>query len=172
MVIFGVDPGTARMGWAVLETKKNKIIARKYGMITTNKDTAPENRLADIHANLKQLIKIHQPDIVSVEEIFFATNAKTAISVGQARGVILLTAAQLKVPVVSYSPLAVKRIVCGVGNADKKLVQKTITKILKLSEVPKPDDCADALAIATAHIYTLNGKNKIVMKPRKRTKKS
>ncbi len=172
MVIFGVDPGTARMGWAVIESEKGKLLARTYGCLTTPKESPPEKRLASLHKELRSLIKTHKPNFVSVEDLFFATNAKTAISVGQARGIILLAAAQLNIRVASYSPLAIKRMICGIGNADKKLVQKAITKLFHLREVPKPDDCADALAVAVAHVYALNGEHQQTKPVKKKAKKS
>ena len=113
-----------------------------------------------IYKKLLPLIGKHRPDCLSLEELFFATNAKTVMAVGQARGVVLLAAAHHKVPVASYSPPSVKLTICGNGRADKKEVQKMVTKLLRLKEIPKPDDTADALAIALTHVYRLNGVKK------------
>ncbi|MFZ5845657.1 MAG: crossover junction endodeoxyribonuclease RuvC [Patescibacteria group bacterium] len=160
MRIFGVDPGTARVGWAVIETVNKKTIAKIYGCIETEKTDSPQQRLLIIYKELLQLLGRHKPKYLSLEELFFATNAKTVMAVGQARGVVLLAAAHHKVPVISYSPPAVKLAICGSGRADKKEVQKRVTELLKLKNIPKPDDTADALAIALTHAYRINGHSK------------
>ena len=154
MRIVGVDPGYQRVGWAVIDTgvKPNQALA--YGCLETEKHVSAEIRLLTIHQELNRLVKKFQPDAMAVEELYFATNAKTAIGVGQARGVILLTAAENKVPVISYTPLAVKQTICGSGTADKLQIQKMIILLLNLKEVPRPDDAADALAIALTHAYS------------------
>lgn len=157
MTIFGVDPGTARVGWAVVDAVGKKTTAKFYGCIETEKTDSPQKRLLIIYNELLGLLKRHKPTYLSLEELFFATNAKTVMSVGQARGVVLLAAAYHKIPVISYSPPSVKLTICGNGRADKKEVQKMVTKLLKLPEIPKPDDTADALAIALTHAYRING---------------
>lgn len=157
MKILGIDPGIARVGWAVIDNSSPKIKPLSFGCIETKKEEKAEVRLSQIHQAVRLLCKKYQPDIMSVELLFFATNAKTAIGVGQSRGVILLAAAQTRVAVVSYSPLAVKRVITGSGRADKKEVQKTVVKLLKLREAPKPDDTVDAIAIAMMHAYFLKG---------------
>ncbi|EKD87584.1 MAG: Crossover junction endodeoxyribonuclease RuvC [uncultured bacterium] len=157
MIIFGVDPGTARVGWAVLSAVGKKMTAKSYGCIETKKTDSPQDRLLIIYNKLLPLLKKHKPKYLSLEELFFATNAKTVMSVGQARGVVILAAAFHKIPVISYSPPSVKLTICGNGRADKKDVQRMVTKLLKLKEIPKPDDTADALAIALTHAYRLNG---------------
>lgn len=162
MRIFGIDPGTARVGWAVVDIKTSLPKAIAYGCLTTPKNFSPENRLFLIYQSLLSLLAKYKPDYLSVEELFFATNAKTAISVGQARGVIILAAAQNKTPVVSYTPLAVKGAICGSGIADKKQVQKMVTKLLRLTEIPKPDDAADAIAIALAHAYSYKLRGRLI----------
>lgn len=160
MIIMGIDPGVARVGWAAVEelTGKHRVLA--YGCITTDKSSALPDRLMQIHGSLIQLFKKYQPDSVAVEDLFFATNAKTAIMVGQARGVILLTSAQASIPVVSYTPLGVKLAITGNGNAEKNQVQRMVTRLLHLKEIPTPDDTADALAIALTHAcsYKMKGK--------------
>ena len=154
MIILGIDPGIARVGWAVLTAGHGNPQAVSYGCITTMKEETPERRLATIHEKIEKLCKKYKPDTVSVEEIFFSTNVKTAIHVGQARGIVLLTAAQSNIPVVSYTPSTVKLTICGSGSAGKDQVQKMVTRILKLKTIPTPDDTADAIAIALTHAYS------------------
>lgn len=154
MKILGVDPGTARIGWGLIEVERGKITAKVYGCITTEKTDAPSDRLNQIHKAFTKLLTIYKPDSVSVEDLFFATNAKTAIAVGQARGVILLAAAEAHIPVASYSPMTVKKTITGSGSAEKSQVGKMVTMLLRLKEMPKPDDTADALAIATTHAFS------------------
>lgn len=154
MIILGIDPGIARVGWAVIETTKPILKTIAFGCIETDKGEKPEDRLNKIHTAILLICKKFHPDSMSVEELFFATNAKTAIGVGQSRGVILLAASRAKIPVVSYTPLAVKRAITGNGKADKKQVLLMVMRILKLSKAPKLDDTADALAIAMTHAYS------------------
>jgi crossover junction endodeoxyribonuclease RuvC len=154
MKILGIDPGTARVGWAILRSINTKIDQVIYGCITTDKNTDITDRLVIIHQEILSLIKKNHPDCVSLEDLYFSTNVKTAISVGEARGVILMTAGICHVPVISYSPLTVKQTITGYGQADKKQMQTMVTKILKLPQVPQPDDTADAIAIALTHVYT------------------
>ncbi|KKW27567.1 crossover junction endodeoxyribonuclease RuvC [Candidatus Gottesmanbacteria bacterium RIFCSPHIGHO2_01_FULL_46_14] len=149
MVIFGVDPGTTRLGWGVIE--KNSALA--YGCIAPQ-SKAPAFRLATIYKELQTLLKTYKPDVVAIEELYFAVNAKTVIPVAEARGVVLLSAAQENIPVISYTPLVVKQTITGSGRADKTQVQKMVKILLKLKEIPKPDDTADALAIAMTHAFT------------------
>jgi len=158
MIILGVDPGTARIGWGLLEEKQGEIHTRSYGCITTDKHKPAELRLSEIfHACIRLMRKL-TPDCMSIEDLFFAANAKTAIAVGQARGVILLAASETHIPVYSYSPAAVKKAICGVGNAPKDQVGRMVTRLLKLRETPKPDDTADALAIAATHAFSFTMK--------------
>ena len=157
---MGIDPGVARVGWAAVEERNGKQKALAYACITTDKFSALPDRLLLIHESLVQLIKKYRPDCVAVEDLFFATNAKTAIAVGQARGVILLACAQAKIPVVSYTPLGIKLAITGNGKAEKNQVQRMVTRLLHLKEIPTPDDTADALAIALTHAcsYKMKGK--------------
>lgn len=154
MRILGIDPGTARLGWGVIDNISGKITPVAFGCITTEEHMPPEKRLVQIYDKLVLLIKKYKPESLAVEDLFFATNAKTVIPVGQARGVVLLAAGKNNIPTTSYSPLTVKQTICGYGKALKPQVQQMITKILKLSAVPKPDDTADALAIALTHAYS------------------
>ncbi len=160
MTILGVDPGTARIGWGLIEEQGGKITAKAYGCITTDKTDSPAERLSQLYTAFTKLLKTYKPKEMGVEDLFFATNAKTAIAVGQARGVILLAAAQAHIPVSSYSPMTVKKTICGSGSADKMQIGKMITLILNLKEIPKPDDTADALAIATTHGFSYKLKAK------------
>lgn len=161
MVIIGVDPGTARVGWAAVVTIKGVTKALSYGCITTDKNEPAPKRLEKIYLELSRCVKKFKPDCMAIEDLFFAANAKTAIPVGQARGVILLTAAQKNINVVSYTPLTVKQTICGSGRAEKLQVQKMVTRLLNLKEIPKPDDTADALAIALTHAYSYKLQSKI-----------
>lgn len=154
MRILGIDPGIARVGWAVIGTTKPLLTTISFGCIETDKKEKDEDRLLAIHKAILFLCKKFRPDVMSVEELFFAANAKTAIGVGQSRGVILLSAAEVHIPVVSYTPLAVKRTIAGYGNADKEQVERMVVRILKLKQGPKLDDTADALAIAMTHAYS------------------
>lgn len=151
MIILGIDPGTATTGFGVIEEIAGKINLVEYGIISTKPNQGLEYRLEQISNELTKIIKKHQPQEVAVEELFFTNNAKTAIAVGQARGVILLTARQNNVSLFEYTPLQVKNAVCGYGGADKAQVQKMVKMLLSLTEIPKPDDAADAVAIAICH---------------------
>lgn len=160
MKIIGIDPGIARVGWAVIETKGYEPNALAFGCISTDQTDTPQHRLMAIHTSLSSILQTYSPDIMSIEDLFFATNAKTAFIVGQARGVIILGAEQHCIHTVSYTPLAVKRAICGDGHADKKQILAMIMKIYKLIRPPKPDDTADALAIAATHAYSYKLKGK------------
>lgn len=151
MRILGIDPGTAICGYGIIDKQNYRFTAVDYGVIRTPKEMEPEKRLATIYEGIITLIETYQPDEVCVEELFFHSNARTVIPVGQARGVILLAAAHRDIPLFEYTPLQVKQAVVGYGRADKKQVQYMIKTLLNLKEVPKPDDAADALAIAVCH---------------------
>lgn len=148
MKVLGIDPGTATTGFAVIEKKQSKLTTIDYGVFSTPKDLAMSNRLLIIYQDIKEIISHHRPDVVAVEQLFFAKNVTTAISVGQARGVVLLAAQQADLRLVEFTPLQVKQSVTGYGQATKKQVQEMVKKILSLDSIPKPDDAADALAIA------------------------
>jgi len=148
MIVLGIDPGIARMGWGIISFTNNKAIAIEYGCFTTDKETKEEIRLAEIFDFVSMLIGKYDPEIVSVEKLFFASNAKTALIVGQARGAILLAAGRKKIPVSSFTPLEVKMALTGYGRADKNQIQRMVQSMLALSKIPTPDDTADALAIA------------------------
>ena len=150
MIILGIDPGIARMGWGVVEEIKQKARAMAYGCFETPAAMGHADRLAAVHKELARLIKLHKPERVAVEKLFFSKNVKTALQVGEARGVIMLTCAELNVPVFEISPKEVKQALTGYGGADKHQMQRMVQLMLSLRELPRPDDAADALAIAIA----------------------
>lgn len=151
MRILGIDPGTATVGWGVIEIQGGKTSTVAFGHISTSKDLAPEKRLAEISSDLENIVKQYRPEEAAVEELFFFKNQKTIISVAQARGCILLTLENLCVSIHGYTPLEVKQALTNYGRADKSQVQLMVKAILTLKEIPKPDDTADALAIALCH---------------------
>ncbi len=151
MKILGIDPGTGRVGWAVLEVANGKESLLECGCFETEVNSVLQVRLAKVFDFVEELIDIHKPDEVAVEDLFFATNAKTAISVAMSRGVIVLAVQRKGLLVSDYAPLKIKMAVTGYGKADKKQVQFMVKQILKLTEVPKPDDAADAVAVALTH---------------------
>ena len=157
MIILGIDPGYAIVGVGVIEYVGNKFRVIDYFAITTEAHTPFEDRLKIIYEGLNDVIEKYKPDFMAIEELFFNDNAKTAIAVGQARGVILLSAVNHGVEIFEYTPLQVKQAVVGYGRADKKQVQQMTKALLNLRDVPKPDDVADALAIAVCHAHSYNG---------------
>ena len=160
MIIIGIDPGTATTGYGIIKNseKSKKISCLGYGCIKTSPDWPDAERLKKINQELKKLIKKYNPKILAVENVYFFKNLKTAFPVSQAKGVILLTAAQKKIPVYEFTPLQVKMAVVGYGRADKKQVQNMTKVLFSLKEKPKPDDAADALAIAFCYAATIKSK--------------
>lgn len=154
MRILGIDPGIARCGWGIVSSQLSVVSCQGFGCIETSANLAVEKRLELLHKEVEKIIKRYSPDTLSIEELFFNTNAKTAFVVGQARGVILLAASQAGIPVHIYTPLQVKIAVTGYGRAEKDQMGKMVKTILKLDSVPKPDDTADALAVALAHAFS------------------
>ena len=151
MLILGIDPGYAIVGYGVLDYKNNHFDVVDYGAITTDAGVPFNRRLEIIFDELTALIEKHHPEAMSVEKVFYNNNAKTVIDVSQARGVIMLAAQKCRVPVFEYTPLQVKQSVVGYGRAEKKQIQDMTKRILNLEKVPKPDDTADALAMAICH---------------------
>ena len=151
MRILGIDPGYAIMGYGVVELIGNKFKVIEYGSIMTESRKNMTDRLKHLYYELMQLINRTEPDVAAIEELFFNTNTTTAIKVGQARGVSILACANSGIEINEYTPLQVKMALTGYGRADKKQVQHMTKTILNLKEVPKPDDTADALAIAICH---------------------
>ena len=154
MKILGIDPGIGRTGWGVIEISKSKLTMDNCGCFETEPNSKPSDRLMKIYDKIIELINKYKPEALSIEELFFNNNAKTAFLVGQARGVILLAAEQKKVPISIYTPLQVKVAVTGYGRAEKSQVGKMVKTILKLDKIPKPDDTTDALAIALTHAFS------------------
>ncbi len=152
MRILGIDPGTALVGWAVIEEKNGQILPVAFGHISTSQKKSDESRLLEISRDLENIIKKYKPKEAAVEKLFFFKNQKTIIEIGQSRGAILLTLEQKSVSIANYTPLQVKQSVTGYGKAEKKQVQLMVKNILKLKSVPKPDDTADAIAIAICHL--------------------
>ncbi|MDD2753284.1 MAG: crossover junction endodeoxyribonuclease RuvC [Candidatus Portnoybacteria bacterium] len=157
MMILGIDPGTARIGAGLIEYKNKKAAIKCYDCFTTSTGDSTAARLDDLHKQLTRFIKKHKPDIMAVEELFFFKNQTTAIKVSQARGVILLAAAQQGLKIYEYTPLQIKRALTGYGRAEKNQIQQMVKMILNLKEIPRPDDAADALAIAVCCAHSLKG---------------
>jgi len=151
MVILGIDPGYAIVGYGIIRYENNKMTVLDFGAITTEAGTPFEERLRQIYVDLSFLFNKYSPDVMAIEKLFFNTNQKTAIDVAQARGVIVLSATMFNAEIYEYTPLQVKQSVVGYGRAEKKQVQEMTKKLLGLSKVPKPDDTADALAMAICH---------------------
>jgi len=147
-IILGIDPGIADTGFGVIKKDGHKLTCLDYGSIKTKAKTELSERLDILNKELNKIIKKYQPDLIAVEELFFCKNAKTALVVGHARGVVLLSAKQNKIAVTEFTPLQVKQAVSTYGRAEKSQVQKMVKLILNLKEIPKPDDAADALAVA------------------------
>lgn len=155
MKILGIDPGTGRTGWAIIEKDAGRETLIDSGCIETKAKMPLPERLEAIFVFFNQLIAKYQPDQAAVEDLFFSNNAKTAMSVAGARGVVLLVLQLAKLPVASYTPPQIKSAVTGYGNADKKMVEKMVLMILKVKEGPKLDDTADAMAVALTHSATI-----------------
>ncbi len=153
VIILGVDPGTATMGYGILEKVGNHYRALSYGILETPKTLPAPERLRQLHEGLHALIEKFQPDVLVTEQLLFSANRRTAIQVARAIGVALLTAAQHRLPWYEYTPMQVKQAVTGYGGADKKQVQQMVQRLLALPEIPKPDDAADALALCICHAH-------------------
>lgn len=154
MIILGIDPGIGRTGWGVVDSVGGKLQVKSYGCIETKPNSPVVERLLILYEAILKIIKEEKPDAMAVEELFFNTNAKTALVVGQARGVVLLTAGQRNIPLTEYTPLQVKMALTGYGRAEKNQIGQMVKTILHLEAVPKPDDTADALAIALTHAFS------------------
>jgi crossover junction endodeoxyribonuclease RuvC len=154
MLILGIDPGIGRTGWGIIEVQSSKFKVQSYGCIETAANTPMEERLQILYEQLMQIINDNKPDALAVEDLFFNTNAKTALIVGQARGVVLLAGAQKKLPISVYTPLQVKMALTGYGRAEKPQIAQMVKTLLKLEKIPKPDDVTDALAIALTHAFS------------------
>lgn len=162
MRILGVDPGYAILGWGVLDLKGNHFSVVDYGAITTDAKMEMPLRLQHLYIQLCAVIEKYKPEVASIEELFFNSNAKTAIMVGQARGVAVLACVNGGLDVNEYTPLQIKQALVGYGRADKKQVQAMVKAILNLSEVPKPDDTADAVAAAICHGHSAGNRARLI----------
>ena len=152
---LGIDPGTATTGYGLVRLMTNgELVAVAYGIISTPKDATPSARLEMLYDGLRELLTQHKPDTSAVEKLFFARNVTTGIAVGQARGVVLLALQQAGLEVFEYTPKEVKSAVAGYGGAEKRQVQEMVRALLQLDSIPKPDDAADALAVAITHLNT------------------
>jgi crossover junction endodeoxyribonuclease RuvC len=154
MLILGIDPGIGRCGYAVIKAEGSILKPLDFGCIETEPNSPIEERLLIVSERISQIIKANNPDALSIEELFFGANGKTAFAVGQARGVILLEAAKNKLPVSIYTPLEVKMAVTGYGRAEKAQIGQMVKVILKLEKIPKLDDTSDALAVAITHAFS------------------
>ncbi len=159
MIILGIDPGLAILGCGIIRYEGNHFKTIAYGSITTSSTMPTPVRLKKIYDELNELIIKYNPEVVAIEELFFNTNTKTALLVGHARGVAVLAAVNNDKEIFEYTPLQVKQGVTGYGRADKVQVQQMVKTLLNLSEIPKPDDVADALAVAICHAHTGNFKD-------------
>ena len=154
-LVLGIDPGTATIGYALVrDLPDGNCQAVDYGVITTPKEDSAPARLVQLYERLNEILSLHHPDSAAVEKLFFQKNISTAIAVGQARGVVMLAIAEAGLDVFEYTPNEVKQAVAGYGSAQKRQVQEMVRTLLVLPEIPKPDDAADALAIAICHLNT------------------
>lgn len=164
MVILGIDPGLALMGYGVIETNGQNHKLLSYGVIETKAHTPSPQRLRTIQLGIRDLIMIYKPDEVAFEELFFARNVTTALSVGAARGAAIIAAAEYTENLYEYTPMQIKQAVAGYGRADKQQVQQMVKMLLKMEEIPRPDDAADGLAIAITHAHAAHSKELFKMK--------
>lgn len=150
MKILGIDPGTTACGWGMIDydNKTRKASLIEYGIVNSGKEVLVGDRLNKIYAEISRLVESLKPDALGIEELFFFKNAKTVISVSQARGVVIAASRAKRVPIYEYTPLQVKQAITGYGGADKQQIQKMVQVLLQLKDIPKPDDAADALAVA------------------------
>ncbi len=158
MVILGIDPGTAIVGYGIILKEKSKLALLDYGCVTTGKTLSQADRLGIIKKEIGKIIKKYKPRVMAVEELFFFKNLKTAIKVAEARGVLLVAGKDAGLHISEYTPLQVKIATVGYGRAEKQQVQKMVKAILNLKEVPEPDDAADALAVAICAAHSLDFK--------------
>ena len=154
MLAIGIDPGTATTGYGLVQDQDGSLVVVDYGVILTASELEMPERLLELFRQLNKIILLHRPESSAVEKLFFQKNVRTALSVGQARGVILLALAEARLPVYEYTPLEVKQAVAGYGGADKNQVQQMVRALLGLQVVPQPDDAADALAVAICHLHS------------------
>jgi crossover junction endodeoxyribonuclease RuvC len=160
MITLGIDPGTAITGYGIIkEEQDGSLSVLDFGVIRTSSEQSHPDRLVHLYNRIKQLVLLHQPDMGAVEKLFFEKNVRTALFVGQARGVALLAMAENQISIGEYTPMEVKQAVAGYGGADKNQVQQMVRTILGLETIPRPDDAADALAVAICHIHSVGIRN-------------
>ena len=151
MIVLGIDPGYALMGWGVVETKGSQMKLLGYGCVETKAGTPMQHRLRALQVGVQDLIRMYRPDEVAFEELFFAQNVTTALMVGAARGAAIIAAAEYTENLYEYTPMQIKQAITGYGKADKKQIQQMVKMLLRMDELPKPDDAADAIACAITH---------------------
>ncbi len=154
MRVIGVDPGTAITGWGIVESNSCNLVMNACGVITTVAGMPLPQRLQVIYHELTQIVTLWQPKTAAIEELFFSKNAKTALAVGHGRGVAMLALTNAGLPIVEYKPLEVKQAITGYGGADKRQMQQMVKLLLALDDIPRPDDAADALAVAICHLHS------------------
>jgi crossover junction endodeoxyribonuclease RuvC len=161
MRILGIDPGIAIVGFGFIDKRGSKLVPVQYGSIQTEAHTDPALRLKTIYEAIHQLIDKYQPEAMAIEKLFFNRNVTTAFTVGQARGVLMLAAVQKGLTIAEYTPLQVKQAIVGYGKAEKRQIQEMVKMFLHLASVPKPDDVADALAVAICHAHSATLQQKL-----------
>jgi len=164
MVILGIDPGLALLGWGVVEAAGGRLKLLGYGVVETKAGTPQAQRLRAIQLGVRDVISIYKPDDIAFEELFFARNVTTALSVGAARGAAVIAAAEYTENLYEYTPMQIKQAVTGWGKADKHQVQQMVKLLLNMKEIPKPDDAADGIAAAITHAHSLHAKEMFRMK--------
>ena len=164
MIVLGIDPGYALMGWGVVESANNRMKLINYGCVETFAHTPMQHRLRSLYQGVRDLVRIYQPDDVAFEELFFAHNVTTALMVGAARGAAIIAAGEYTEQLYEYTPMQIKQAVTGYGKADKKQIQQMVKLLLKMDDIPKPDDAADAIACAITHCQTGPAKSQFLMK--------
>lgn len=155
MIVIGIDPGLATVGFGVIQKGEEKIIPVSYGCIRTSAEKQTSERLLEIYNEINTLFEKYDPQTIAIEKLFFNKNVTSAMSVSEARGVILLVAQLKQIPVFEYTPAQIKQAITGTGHADKRQIQDMVTKLLGLDELPRPDDAADGLSIALCHIHVM-----------------
>ena len=164
LIVLGIDPGYALMGWGVVEAEGSRMKLINYGCIETKAGVPMQNRLRTLQLGVRDLLNIYRPDDVAFEELFFARNVTTALMVGAARGAAIIAAAEYTENLYEYTPMQIKQAITGYGKADKKQIQQMVKLLLKLDEIPKPDDAADAIACAITHCQAGVAKSQFLMK--------
>jgi len=164
LVVLGIDPGYALMGWGVVEAEGSRMKLINHGCIETKAGVPMQHRLRALQLGVRDLLSIYRPDDVAFEELFFARNVTTALMVGAARGAAIIAAAEYTENLYEYTPMQIKQAITGYGKADKKQIQQMVKLLLKLDEIPKPDDAADAIACAITHCQAGVAKSQFLMK--------